>query len=134
MDQELQRLKRLLREEKCPRHVLQKLERKIIHDRNRSRPRKNFTKLLLPVGALAAVVLAMFMWRPPLEVQIPAEPATVPVIDHAQVVQETKFSLACIGLVLLEAANSSETIIKERAVSPLRDGLEKITEPFSKQL
>lgn len=130
MDQELYRLKRTLQDETCPQRVLQNVRREITRQRGRGAIRTDFLKLALFAGAAGSLVLAIFLWTPRPVAPLPVTPTTVSATEYYRVAEETKMSLACIGYALLEAGNSTETIIKEQ----IRNSLEKLKQSLAKQI
>lgn len=120
MDDHLQRLKRELRSEKCPPHVLGRVREQIALERS-----SRTTGFRLPVFASVAVILILVVlaiFQLSKSPHLSSQEAHVATIDAAQVAEETRLSLACIGHVLLEASRYSEAVILKEALPPLRSG------------
>jgi hypothetical protein len=130
MDENLQRLVRALREEKCPRRVHDAVARDIAAQRataGRFRP----ALALATVMVIVLACVAIWRWtaadapqsRPQLVEQSPR--------DAMQIVAQAEGALGFIGHILIEVGAHSETAISQEAVSPLRNSLENTKQKIS---
>jgi hypothetical protein len=134
MDDQLQRLARELRDETCPRAVLDKVAERIARDRAASgRSRYRLTRAIASLLLIGAITI--WQWQARREGHL----ATVALAakaeaDRALVIQQIRGALVYVGQVLLEAAVHSEEIILNEAVPPLRNGFQtakdKVTKPI----
>lgn len=122
MSQDLSRLTRALREEKCPQRVLDEVERRI----SQSAPRRFRWALPLAVAAVVLVVAGFFVWQGRIDRTAPrqAKGSMSPQSNPAQIASQTENALNLMGSVLIDAGARSERIIVAQAVPPLRDGIE----------
>lgn len=128
MDDRLQRLTRELRSEKCPPHVLAKVQERIACEQKSPFAGFGFPALAgLAVVLMLAVIVGVFQLTRELKpVPTPVQQARVSTSDPARVAAEAKLSLACIGHILLEAAHHSESVVLEKAIPPLTSGFKTV--------
>jgi hypothetical protein len=121
MSQDLSGLTRELREEKCPRRVLDEVERRI----SQSAPRR-FRWALPFAVAVIVLVTCFFVWQGRTGRTAPqqAKGSMPPQSNPAQIASQTESALNLMGSVLIDAGVRSERIIVAQAVPPLRDSIE----------
>jgi len=118
MDENLKRLIEELRNETCPQRVLDEVSRR---RQAENVPARRQWEIAV-IGALAAVVLALALWRRPAGHE---NSDVAPVaMDSAQAAQQAEVALECLGVALRDAGNRSEEVILKTAVPPLRNGLQ----------
>jgi RNA polymerase sigma factor (sigma-70 family) len=122
MDENLQRLVRELREETCPRRVLDQVARRISAQ---PRPRSKVRHITVGIMAGLVLLLALGIWRGPTvgKVKRPPEQADRAGLERAQVAEEAGRALGYVGRILLNASARSEKIVLNRTVPPLRNSL-----------
>ena len=123
MDQNLPRLVSELRKETCPQRVIDEVGRRIAPQTTSADPFRH----AIPLAAACLVLLsglAVWEWagtgNSERRVKAPKKGA----IDSAQIAQQAEGALGIIGTVFLDATAHSEKVIFNRAVPPLRNGLE----------
>ncbi len=130
MDENLQRLVRALREEKCPRRVHDAVAQEIAAQS----PTVGRFRPALALAAVMVIVLGcLAIWRWPVadapqrqpELAVQAPP------DTTQVVAQAEGALGFIGHILIEAGAHSERAISQETVSPLRNSLENTKQKIS---
>jgi hypothetical protein len=123
MDENLQRLTRALRSERCPARALDKVQQQIAARRTPVHTfRLRAVVVALGLAAVATMILIRF-WP----ISRPTEPvlASVPApVDQARVAREASFAMAYVARVLLEAKEHNETVLLNEAVPRLRSGFE----------
>jgi hypothetical protein len=122
MPEDLPGLARELRKETCPRRVIDAARRSIAAETPAPRP----LRYVFPVAFAGLVLLGglVLRWRP--AVGNPGRPELVqqPANDSARAARQAQEALGLIGAVLLDAGVHSENVISDRAIPPLRNGLE----------
>jgi hypothetical protein len=123
MQEDLPRLTRELRKETCPRRVIDEVVRGIAAE---TPPPTGF-RYVIPAALAGIAILCGLLVRS----QLPGgragrQPELVEQQAHVrvQVAREAESALGLIGTVLLDAGSHSETLISDRAITPLRNGLE----------
>jgi hypothetical protein len=121
MDQDLQRLTHELRNERCPRRVLDEVTRQIQLQRG---PRRLGSLQIATVIVVAALLCAVVIWRRPPAGESPqvgqqAQANT----DRAQVAAQAQNALGYLGAVLRDAEARTTTIVLNQAVPPVRNSL-----------
>ncbi|GEM_PF-998474 len=123
MDENLQRLVRDLRKERCPASVLENVSRRISAERPAS-GRFRYVN----AGAITALVLlsiaVIWQWQINREDRTPAPLAAATEINRSKTAEEAGTALAYIGQILLEASGRSKDVILKDAVPPLRNSFE----------
>lgn len=124
MDENLQRLARQLRMEKCPSNVLENVKSRIAQRRKPGRPL--VLRSVVVAFGMTMLMAGLVVWRWPIrEVQETAPAVVSQQPDRVQVVHEAGLALGYIGAVLLEAGQHTESVLLNEAVPPLRTGFEK---------
>jgi hypothetical protein len=124
MPEDLSRLARELRKENCPRRVIDEAVRRIAAETPPPGRRYPIAATLALAGAMLLCGL-LVRWRltsdsagkQPQWVEQQAQ-------RRLQVAREAETALGLIGTVLLDAGAHSETVISDRAIPPLRNGLQ----------
>jgi hypothetical protein len=123
MDENLQRLARELRTERCPARVLDQVQQQIAR---RGPPIHRFrlaaAGVAVCVAAVALVVTLRFWPGGRTAGRVEAPPSAR--AEHVRVAREASLALAYIGGVLLEAKEHNETKLLNEAVPRLRSGFE----------
>lgn len=124
MDESMKTIIREMREERCPKHVLNEVRRSIAMTEG---PAPQSLRLRLAIGTVAAVALAwalfwVFTPGPSKELATTA-PKPRP-SNPERTAHEAYASLASIGMALQEASTRSGTIILKQTLPLLRQGLE----------
>jgi len=122
MQEDLSELAHELRKETCPQRVIDKAWRSI----GAETPRPSWLRYAIP-AALAGAVLCGLVVRSRLtggNAGRQPEVAQQQASGRMQVARQTETALGIIGTVLLHAGAHSETVISDRAIPPLRNGLE----------
>ena len=112
-----------LRKETCPQRVIDEAMRRIAAET----PPPRRLRYAIPVAlAGALLVCGLLAWLRPAGENTGPQPEWVEQQAHrrVQVARQTETALAFLGAVLLDAGAHSETVISDRAIPPLRDGLE----------
>lgn len=126
MDEHLQHLIRKRRAEKCPPGVMANVTRRIAME-SKSRPRRIGLRWAIGTVALLLVVTVSTLFLNNLgDPEKPTANAARPERNHQQIIEDAKLSLASIGHLLIAAGQSSETIISENILPPVRGGLQTI--------
>jgi hypothetical protein len=125
MQEDLPRLTRELRNETCPRRVIDGALRRIAAET----PPPSRLRYAIPVtlGFAGAVLLGSLFLRWGLKSDKAGQPPQLVeqlAQRRSQVAREAETALGVIGVVLLEAGSHSETVISDHAISPLRNGLQ----------
>ena len=123
MQKDVTRLARELRKETCPRRVIDEATRRIAAET----PSPSRLRYALPVALAVLLVLGGFMVQRRLaggNAGRPPRLAEQHAVDRAQIARQAEGAFALIGAVLRDAAAHSETVITDRAVPPLQNGLE----------
>jgi hypothetical protein len=123
MDENLQRLARELRTERCPARVLDRVQERIARD---GQPAHRFhlgaVGVALCVAALATMAALRF-W-PDSRHGEPLEPPSSARAEQVRVAREASLALAYIGGVLLEAKEHNQTVLLNEAVPRVRASFE----------
>jgi len=123
MQEDLPGLTRKLREETCPRRVIEGAWRRIAA----KTPPPRRLRYAIPAALAAAVLLCglLVRWRP-AEGNVGKQPelAEQQAYGRMQAARQAETALGLIGTVVLNAGAHSETVICDRAIPPLRNGLE----------
>src|SRR5436305_802816 len=122
MPEDLQRLARNLRNESCPRRVLDEALRRIAAETAPPSPHPYF-----PRAALAGSLLlcGLFVWwqlagrNTGRQTQFVQQQPQTQAQARTQVARQAETALALIGTVLLDAGSHSQTVIYNHAISPL---------------
>jgi len=134
MDDPLQRLVRELQNESCPPVVMDRVARRITHEKRGQRVRRHAWAWAI---AFLVPLVALGIWyteadrvaqRKAAELEAKAR------MDRARVAKQTAGALGYIGQVLLEAAAQLQDSILKEAIPPLRDSLEKIKTEITKKI
>jgi hypothetical protein len=121
MDQDLQRLARELRNEKCPQRVIDEVTRRISLQ-PRQRGLGSFK--IASVTALLALLCGLAIWRRPPVGEAPhLQQVARANVARAQVAAEAQDALGYIGVVLRDAGAQTRKIVLNQAVPPLRNSL-----------
>jgi hypothetical protein len=123
MQEDLTGLARELRKETCPRRVIDNAIRRIAAER----PQPRRLRYAIAVALAGAVLLCGLLVRSRLaggnagrQRELAEQQAQV----RMQAARQAETALGIIGTVLLDAGAHSETVISDRAIPPLRNGLE----------
>jgi len=123
MQEDLRELTRALRNESCPRRVIDGALRRI----EAERPQPGWLPYAI-TGALAALVFVcgLLVWSRLEGGKAGRQREMAEQQAHArkQAARQAETALGIIGTVLLDAGAHSETVISDRAIPPLRNGLE----------
>lgn len=133
MDENLQRLARQLRMEKCPSAVLENVKSRIAQRRKAGRPLGS--RPVVFAFCMTVLMAGLIVWRWPnrdIQENAPAIVSSQP--DRARVVHEAGVALGYIGAVLLEAGQHTESVLLNEAVPPLRTGFEKARKSIESRL
>ena len=122
MPEDLTQLARELRQETCPRRVIDEATRRIAAE---TPPRSRLRYALLAVFAGLLVLGGLVVQRRLADVNArrPMQLAEQRA-GNAQIARQAEDALAIIGTVLRDAGAQSGTVISDRAIPPLRNGLE----------
>ena len=123
MQEDLQSLARELRKEICPPQVIDKVVRRIAAET----PRPGRFRYAIPVAFTGtALLFGLLVWSQLTGGNAGRKPALVEQQAHLQMqaARQAESALGFIGSVLLDAGAHSETVISDRAILPLRNGLE----------
>ena len=123
MQPDLTRFKRELREETCPRRVLDEVKRQISIDKSSRR----WSRYAVPAVCASLVLLGClsgWRWQAIENAREQARLAEVNTRERARVADQAEDALGLVGSVLLDAGAHSQKIISERTVPLLRDSLE----------
>jgi len=119
MDQDLQRLIRDLRAEKCPQRVLDEVAKRI---REQQRPTRRIGYRIAAITAALALLCGLALWPRPTVREARRHPEQVGTsLERAQVAAETRGALGYIGGVLIAASAHTEQIVLNQALPPLRN-------------
>lgn len=119
MREDVPGLARELRKEECPQRVIDAALRRIAAEA----PRPSRRRYVIPVALAVMVLLCglLVLWRPTGRNALrQAEGVTPQAHASTQIAREAEGALNLFGTVLLDAGASSETVISDRAVPPLR--------------
>jgi anti-sigma factor RsiW len=123
MQEDLSELAHELRKETCPQRVIDEALRKIAAET----PRPSWLRYAIPAALAGAVLLCGLVvrsrltgWNAGRQPEVAQQQAS----GRMQVARQTETALGIIGTVLLHAGAHSETVISDRAIPPLRNGLE----------
>ena len=123
MQEDLPGLTRELRKETCPRRVIDGAWRRIAAET----PPPRRLRYAIPAALAGAVLLCglLVRWRPG-DGNAGRQPQLAEQQAHGgmQAARQAQTALGLIGTVLLDAGAHSETVICDRAIPPLRNGLE----------
>jgi hypothetical protein len=122
MQEDLKQLARELRQETCPRRVIDEATRKIaIETAPPSRLRSALLVLFAGLLVLGGLVIQrrLASRNAGLPTQLAEQDA-----GGAQIARQAEGALAIIGTVLRDAGAQSEAVISDRAIPPVRNGLE----------
>ena len=126
MDENLQRLARGLRAERCPPHVLEKVQARISW-KTRS-PSRLWVTGSFGVSALVILALLVVVGWPGRKTAAPSLSAVSTQADRVRVAEQTGAALGYVGLVLIQAGKQTKTILLNEAAPPVRRGLEAARE------
>lgn len=133
MHENLQRLAKELRAERCPRRVLENVQSQI-EQRTSSRPWFGFRTAALAMS-LALMLGALTFWRwPSRDVNRPVPEVVTAPADHVQVAQQAGVALGYIGTVLLKTGEHTESVLLNNAVPQLRNGLDAVSKTIKAKL
>jgi len=126
MQEDLPGLARELRKETCPRRVIDGARRRIAAE---TPPRARLGYAIQIALACGLLVCSLVVWQ---HLAGGGKRARQPEMAEQQrvhgyrmqVVRQTETALGLIGTVLLDASTQSKTVITDRAIPPLRNGLE----------
>jgi hypothetical protein len=123
MDENLPRLVRELRQETCPQRVFDEIARRIAAQASR---RRRFRYGIPATATILVLLCGLAVWRGPQRGnnERQAKLAEQAALDRRQIARQTEGALGLLGSILLDAGAHSETVIFNRAVPPLRNGLE----------
>ena len=123
MQEDLSRLARKLRKETCPRRVIDGALHRIAAET----PQPTWLSYTIPAGLVATVLLCALLVRlrtadgnAGRQPELAEQQARI----RMQSVRQTETALGLIGTVLLNAGMHSETLICDRAIAPLSNGIE----------
>jgi hypothetical protein len=123
MDENLQRLARELRTERCPARVLDRVQEQIARDRQPAcRFHLGAVGVALGVAAVAAAVVLRF--GPEARHAGPLEAVSSARADQVRVAREASLAMAYIGGILLEAKEHNQTVLLNEAVPRVRASFE----------
>jgi hypothetical protein len=123
MQEGLPRLARELRKETCPQHVIDEVLGRIAAET----PPPRRLRYAIPVALAGTAILCGLLVRSQLaggNAGRQPELAEHQAHRRMQTAREAESALGFIGTVLLDAGAHSETVISDRAIPPLRNGLE----------
>ena len=123
MQESLPRLARELRNETCPQRVIDETVRRIAAE---TPPLDRF-RYGIPLTVAGLVLLGcLIIWRRTGDgnAERQMNPAARESLRGAQIARQTEGALGLIGSVLLDAGAHSERVISDRAIPPLRNGIE----------
>ena len=123
MQEDLQPLVRELRKEVCPPQAIDEVLRKIAAET----PRPGRPRYAIPAALTGtALLFGLLVWSQVTGGNAGRKPALVEQQAHLQLqaARQAESALGFIGTVLLDAGSRSETVISDRAILPLRNGLE----------
>ncbi len=132
MQDDLTQLARELRKESCPRHVIDEAWRKIAAERQPpSRLRYALAVAFAGLFVLGAVIIHRRL--PDGHAGRPPQLAEQQTARRAQIARQAEGALALIGTVLRDAGAQSENVISDRAIPPLRNGLQTSWNKITRQ-
>ncbi|HZR19970.1 MAG TPA: hypothetical protein VFE51_21985 [Verrucomicrobiae bacterium] len=123
MQEDLPGLVRELSKETCPRRVIDGALRRIAAET----PGPGWLRPAIPMALAGAVLLgALFIRYQPADGNAGHQPELAAQQPHGrmQSAREAETALGLIGTVLLDAGAHSQTVIWDRAIPPLRNGIE----------
>ena len=123
MQEDLPGLARELRTETCPRRVIEAAVRRI----SAETPPRIRLRFAIPVVLAGAVLISgLLLWWQLAVRNVGSRPELVERQAHGrmQVAREAETALVLFGAVLRDAGSHSEAVISDRAIPPLRNGLE----------
>ena len=123
MQEDLKGLANELRKETCPQQVIDEALRRIAAET----PKPSRLRYAIPLALAAAVLLCGLFVRSRLaggNAGRQRELAQQPAHSRMQAARQAETALGIIGTVLLDAGAHSESVISDRAIPPLRNGLE----------
>ena len=122
MQEDLPGLARELRKETCPRRVIDEAWRRIAAET----PQPRRLRYAIPLALAGAVLLCGLLVRSRLAGGNAGRQPELAGQAHGrmQAARQAETALGIIGTVLLDAGAHSETVISDRAIPPLRNGLE----------
>ena len=125
MQEDLSRLARELHKETCPRRVIDEAMRRIAVQ---TPPPSRFRfALSATLAVLGVVLVGGLLVRSQLNDDKPGQQLQLAELQtqrRMQIARQTETALGLIGSVLLDAGAHSETVISDRAIPPLRNGLQ----------
>ena len=123
MQENLKRLASELRKETCPQQVIDETWRRIAAET----PQRSWLRYAIPLALAGAVLLCgLLAWsrlaggNSGRQRELAQQQAD----SRVQTARQAETALGIIGTVLLDAGAHSETVISDRAIPPLRNGLE----------
>jgi hypothetical protein len=126
MDEHLQRAVENLRKEKCPPEVLGEVRRRVQAEVGQQKHSFGFRMVVSTSVALLILASVVFISKPaPKEIYTSNQTELVEK-DSRQIIEETQIALASIGRVLISAGRSTETILSEQILPPLRGSVQTI--------
>lgn len=126
MDEPLQRALKNFRDEKCPPHVLEKIQRRVAAETARVSPRLRFRVALGGFAALLTLAFSIILLHRTEQKTDLANVTTSGEPSAQQIISETQIALASIGRVLITAGQSGEQILSEQLLPPIQGSLQTI--------
>lgn len=126
MDEHLQRAVENLRKEKCPPEVIGKVRRRVHSEAEQQKHLFGFRMVVGTSVALLILASAVFLSKPAREKIHTSSQIESVEKDSRQIIEETQIALASIGRVLISAGRSTETILSEQILPPLRGSVQTI--------
>ena len=123
MQEDLKGLTSELRKETCPQRVIDNAWLRIAAEK----PQPSLLRYAIPAALAGAVLLGGVLVQSRLaggNAERQTELAEQQVHGRMQAARQAETALRIIGTVLLDAGAHSETVISDRAIPPLRNGLE----------
>lgn len=123
MQEDLSQITNELRNETCPRRVINKVKGQISAQET-SRGRLRFAMGLAMAGVVVACSFTIWLREENENARTKTVLVERPNADRALVAHQAETALALVGSELLHAGAHSEKIISDRAVPPLRNSIE----------
>jgi anti-sigma factor RsiW len=133
MDENLKQLVRHMRNETCPKKVLDEVQR-----RRRTATQKPATfRYALVIAAAAVILCVVTFWPPLVDTKVhtahkQATPRTNP--ERKRIAREAEGALGYIGAVLLDAGTHSGNTILKEAVLPIQNSLQTAKKKITDQI
>jgi len=133
MNENLQRLTRALRAERCPPRILETVQSRIAREPASAHAyRLSMAAFAVCLFALAAV-LAFWAW-PNRDVRSLSQTAVTNHADQVRVAQEAGAALGYIGSLLMDAGKHTQNALVNDAAPPLWSGFEAVSKTLNKKL